>query len=89
MDVHIEKLEAQLNVRQSKIEELEAGTDGPCSSDYRRCIANLKTKHTAARGKLDELKAAGNEKWELHKGGIWIAWNELENAFTTFNDQCR
>ena len=89
MDVHIEKLEAQLNVRQSKIEELEAGIDGPCTSDYRRCIANLKTKHAAARGKLDELKAAGDEKWELHKGGIWIAWNELENAFTTFNDQCR
>ena len=84
MDRRIETLEAQLKASQSMIKELEAGIDEPCTSDCRRRIDNLKAKYAAARGKVDELKAAGNDKWELYKADIWIAWNELENAFSDF-----
>jgi predicted nuclease with TOPRIM domain len=75
----IERLEAQLKKSASRIEALEAA--GMKASNSRRRIANLKAKYSAARERLNELKDAGNENWELHKADIWIAWNELENAF--------
>ena len=76
---HIERLEAQLKESASRIESLEAA--GMKASNSRLRIANLKAKYSAARERLNELKDAGNENWELHKAAIWIAWNELENAF--------
>jgi hypothetical protein len=84
VNFYIKNMEAQLDAGESKINALEAEIDGPCADDYRRRIDNLKAKYAAARRKVDELKAAGNEKWELHKADIWIAWNELENAFQDF-----
>jgi predicted nuclease with TOPRIM domain len=78
---HIETLEAQLKESASRIEELETGTK---TSGSRRRIANLKSKYSAARDRLNELKDAGNENWELYKADIWIAWNDLENAFQDF-----
>jgi hypothetical protein len=84
MNVDIEKLEAQLDARKSKINALEAAIQGPGADDCRRRFDTLMAKYAAARGKVDDLKAAGNEKWELHKADIWIAWNDLENAFQEF-----
>ena len=76
---HIESLEAQLKESESRIDALEAA--GMKASDFSRRIANLKAKYSVARDRLNELKDAGNENWELYKADIWIAWNELENAF--------
>ena len=81
MDVRIETLEPQLKASESRIEALEAGM-GANDSNHR--IAILKTKHAAAREKLNELKDEGIENWDLFKADIWIAWNELENAFRDF-----
>ena len=76
---HIMRLETQLKKSAARIEALEAA--GMKTSDAGRRIANLKAKYAAARDVLNELKDAGNENWELHKANIWIAWNDLENAF--------
>jgi hypothetical protein len=84
VDRRIETLEAQLKASASRIEALEAGIDEPCTSDCRRRIDNLKAKYAAALGKVNELRAGGNDKWELYKADIWIAWNDLENAFSDF-----
>ena len=84
MTVHIKTLEAQLDTWSSKIIAFEAVTNGPGADDYRYYIDNLKAKYAAARERVKELKAAGDEKWDLHKTDIWIAWNEFENAFQDF-----
>lgn len=34
-----------------------------------------------ARGKLDEAKAAGADKWETFKSRLETSWKELEGAF--------
>jgi hypothetical protein len=84
MNVDIKELEAQLDAWKSKISALEAAIEGPGADDYRRRFDNLTAKYAAARGKVDDLKAAGEEKWDLFKADIWIAWNELENALQDF-----
>jgi len=81
MDAHIEKLEAQLDAWQLRLKELSEGTD---RNDYPGRIADLEAKHAAARAKLDALKAAGNDKWDLYKADIWIVWNELENKLEDY-----
>lgn len=88
MDTHIKTLEAQLKESQSRIANLEAEIDEINANDHQRGqIANLKNKYAAARGRLNELKEAGDGKWELYKADIWIAWNELENAFGDLQQQ--
>lgn len=84
MNVDIEKLEAQLEAKKSKISALKAAIKGPVGGDSRRRFDNLMSKYAAAREKVEDLKAAGNASWDFHKADIWIAWNELENAFQDF-----
>ena len=56
-----------------------AGTE--VKVEYRKNIDDLKAKYQVAQSKLDELKAAGSEKWETCKTGVEGAWKELEAAF--------
>ena len=84
MNVHMKNLEAQLDTWKSKINAFEAVIDGPGEDDCRCHLDNLKAKYTAARERVNELKAAGDENWDLHKADIWIAWNEFETAFQDF-----
>jgi hypothetical protein len=84
MNVHMKNLEAQLDTWKSKINAFEAVIDGPSADDCRYHLDNLKAKYTAARERVNELKATGDENWDLHKADIWIAWNEFETAFQDF-----
>jgi hypothetical protein len=63
---------------------LTTRVDKTGADDYRGSIDGLRAKHAHAQATLDELKAAGNEKWERFSADIWITWNELENAFMDF-----
>jgi uncharacterized coiled-coil DUF342 family protein len=81
---NVGKMETQLKKWGAKLDELIAKADeagAEAKVDYRKRIDDLKAKHHAATIKLDELKAAGSEKWETFKGGIESAWGELETAF--------
>ena len=49
-------------------------------SAYRKRIEELKSKQKTAQSKLDELKAAGNEKWGTFKADLEKARKELEDA---------
>lgn len=77
------KMETQLKQWGAKLDELlakaeEAGTEAKI--DYRKRIDDLKAKHRVAQTKLDEIRAAGSEKWETLRTGVERAWNELESA---------
>jgi hypothetical protein len=77
-------MDEQLRQWGTKLDELVAQAEAAgedAKSDGRKHIATLRSRHQAARAKLDELEAAGSEKWEILKDGIESAWGELETAF--------
>ena len=64
--------------------ELVAKTDevgADAQADYRKQIDHIKDKHAAVQGKLTAFRAASGQKWENFKGGVEVAWHDLENAF--------
>src|SRR5438477_11715735 len=78
------KMEAELRRWGAKLDELIRKADAVgtgAKMDYRERLEDMKDKYEAARERLDELKVAGTGKWEIFKGGIEDAWNELEAAF--------
>ena len=84
MQAHVGKMETQLRQWGAKLDELVVKAEGAgteAKADYRKRIDDLKAKHQVAQAKLDELKAAGSEKWETLKAGVESAWNELDVAF--------
>jgi hypothetical protein len=83
-DVHLGQVESQLKQWGAKIDALiaranEAGAEA--KADYRKSIDDLAAKRQATQQKLDELRAAGNDKWETFKTDLDSARHELEVAF--------
>ena len=84
METHVSKMEARLAEWGAKLHDLAARADDAGEAakvDYRERLAELEAKHHAAGLKLDELKAAGGERWLTFKTGVENAWAELELAF--------
>ena len=78
------KMETQLKQWGAKLDEFVAMADRAGTTariDNRKRVDDLKVKVQAARSKLDELQAAGSEKWETLKTGAESVWGEVELAF--------
>jgi hypothetical protein len=78
------KFETQLKQWGTKLDEFVAKADRAGTTariDNRKRIDDLRAKCQAAQSRLDEVKAAGNDKWETLKTGVERAWSELEIAF--------
>ena len=78
------KIETRLRQLGAKLDKLvvkadEAGTE--VKVEYRKQIDHIKDKHAAVQGKLTAFRAASGQKWENFKGGVEVAWHDLENAF--------
>jgi len=84
MEAHVGKMESQLKQLGAKLDAIVAKAEGfgaEAKAEHGRRIDDLKAKQKVARAKLDELKAAGSEKWETFKTGVETSWTELEAAF--------
>ena len=84
-DADLGKMEAELQQWGTRLDNLLAMADlvGTAARiDYRQRLDDPKEKYDAAEAKLAELKARGHGKWEIFKGGVEDAWNELSTAFT-------
>ncbi len=79
-----EKMEAQLQEWQAKIDTLKAKAQ-QASTDarlqYEKQIDALRPKLAAARQKLQELKTSSESAWGDVKTGMEAAWNELKTAW--------
>ena len=78
------KIETRLRQLGAKLDKLvakadEAGTEA--TIDYRRSIDHIKDKHAVVQSKLTAYRAANGQKWDSFKGGVELAWHDLENAF--------
>lgn len=76
MESKLQKLGAEVDSILTKLEKPETES----KSDYRFRIDDLKARYQIAKSKLEELKVAGSDRWEIFKGGVETAWNELEDA---------
>jgi hypothetical protein len=78
------KIETRLRQLGGKLDRLVAkveGTGTEAQSDYRKCVEHIKDKHTAVQARLDAYRSAKGEKWDNFKGGVELAWHDLEKAF--------
>ncbi|MFZ2294275.1 MAG: hypothetical protein WB542_02120 [Polaromonas sp.] len=66
-DEYIAKMKLQLDELDAKMDKLEAkATEAKedARAKYREEIAKLRQQSKLAKGKLEELKASGEDKWE-------------------------
>jgi ribosomal protein S21 len=84
METHIRKMKDQLVSWLSRLEKLTAELDRTGTDEQRKRIRDLKTKHTAAQVKLDDLSTGKKGSWERVRTEIWIIWSELEDALDDF-----
>ena len=84
VDKTVSKLEAQLKLWSAKFNELAAKIEvagQEAKIDARKRVDDMKAKLKVAQAKLDEAKAAGEDKWDKFKSGVEASWKELEGAF--------
>lgn len=77
MEVDIKSWDAKLH----KLRSLSRTAGNEPKVDYNKRLDDMEARCEAAGTKLDELKAGGSTKWETLRGGIEIAWREVEAGF--------
>jgi predicted nuclease with TOPRIM domain len=80
---YADKMDAQLRQWQAKIDALQAKADQAEAEQkirYHEQIELLRTKQQQLEEKLEQLRSAGADAWEELKGGVELAWHELETA---------
>jgi multidrug resistance efflux pump len=79
-----EKFDAQLKEWSAQIALLKAKADtarAEAKIEYYKTIETLQGKQDAARTKLQELRAAGDDAWEDLKTGSEKVWADVKTAF--------
>ena len=87
---HIDQLAAQLKEWSGKINELETkarAAKADAKTNYENQIRQLKDKRDAAMKKLQELKGASTEAWDILKAGAEKSWADLKNAVTAATEK--
>jgi hypothetical protein len=77
------RIETRLRQLGTKLDRLvvkidETGTEAQV--EYRKRIDQAREMHTAVQSKMNAFKAANGQKWDNFKGGVEIAWRDLESA---------
>ena len=87
---HIEKLAAQLKEWSAKIDDLESTAriaKADVKAGYEKQIEQLKEKQADSMKKLQELKGASAEAWEILKAGAETSWADLKKAVTAATEK--
>ncbi|MCB2184195.1 MAG: coiled coil domain-containing protein [Desulfobulbaceae bacterium] len=90
-EAYEKKLQAQLDEWEAEIDKLKAKADkaqADAQIDYNEEIEELRAMHAEAKGKLAELRKAGDDAWKDLKMGIESAKDSLgtalKSAFSRF-----
>jgi SMC interacting uncharacterized protein involved in chromosome segregation len=87
---YIDQMTAQLKEWSRKIDELEfkaRAAKADAGIAYEAQIQDIKSKRESVIARLQELKSAGNEAWEVMREGAEAAWEEFKHAFTEAKDK--
>jgi len=82
-DTYVSKIEAQLKDWAADLKKLEARAQKATAEgkiEYQKRLEASRAKHQAVERKLDELKKAGEDRWEALKSGVESAWSELKGS---------
>lgn len=91
-DQFIEKLKHQLDEINEEIGELEAKAAAgreKLGQTYDTQMASLKASAAGARAKIDEVRAAGDEKWEALVAETEKVQKALVRSFNYFKSQLK
>lgn len=89
-DEYIDKMAAQLKEWSAKIDELESkarAARDDAKAGYASQIAQLRDQRDAAMKKLQELKGASSEAWDILKAGAESAWTDLKSALAAAREK--
>jgi len=76
----LDKLDGEIEGLKSEASKFEAGA----RKEYEDRLHDLRGKRRELERKLDELRAAGDEKWQQIKDEAEHAWKALGNSFNYF-----
>lgn len=82
-DAYRDRLEAQLNEWQAKIDVLKARAERAEADSriaYREQIDALQKRREEMQSRLDELRRMGEDAWTEMKAGTESAWKDMEAA---------
>ena len=84
LDEYTSAMQKQLDQFRAKFAELReraAKAEGQAKKDLDAKLADAKKKLDAAAVKLDEVNAAGADRWEKVKEGVGKAFDDLKKIF--------
>ena len=84
-EAYLAKREAELKEWDAQIVQLEAKAEqaqAQVKIHYYEQLESLRTKQTAVRDKLHELKQSSGAAWETIKIGLEHAWDDLKGGLT-------
>jgi uncharacterized coiled-coil DUF342 family protein len=82
-EAYVQKLAAELDVLQAKVDELNAHLKSSAADvqiKHSKLVDTVEEKFNAAKAKLKELNETGGEAWEHLKEGAESAWEILRTA---------
>lgn len=77
------KIETRLRQLGAKLDRLAAKADAAGTEvevDYRNQVDLVREKYAAVHDRLRTFRAAKGRKWDDFRGGVEIAWHDLQNA---------
>lgn len=89
-DVYVEKMKTQLDELNEKMTALEAKAaeaKGEARNKYQAEMTKLKKQSQVAKGKLDELKAATEDKWDAMVAEMDKLRDAFVHSFNYFKSQ--
>ena len=85
-DAYVSKMEAQLKGWRADLSKLEARAQKAAAEgrvEYQKRLEGTQAKYQAAARKLEELKRAGEDRWEALKSGVESSSNQLKSSAPT------
>ena len=89
-DVYIAKMKLQLDELDASMDKLETKAreaKQDALAKYKEEMATLRQQSTIAKGKLEELKAAGEDKWEVMVAEMEKIRDAFTHSFSYFKSQ--
>ena len=91
-DEYIAKMKIQLDELDAKIDKLEAKAKEAkedARTKYKEEIAKLRQQSRLAQGKLEELKASGEEKWDAMVAEMERIRDAIAHSYNYFKSQLK
>lgn len=89
-DIYVEKMKTQLDQLNTKMDNLQAGAEeakAEAKDKYKEEMAKLRHQSKLAKGKLEELKAAGEDTWETLASEMDKLGDAFKHSFNYFKSQ--